>query len=58
MGHKDDEVVVFSWIIWPDRKTADAAWAGMQNDPAMKDMQMPFDGKRMRWGGFLPVFES
>jgi uncharacterized protein YbaA (DUF1428 family) len=55
---KDDEVVVFSWLIWPDRKTADDAWARMQEDPAMKDMQMPFDGQRMMWGGFTPVFES
>lgn len=55
---KEDEVVVFSWLIWPDRKTADDAWAKMQQDPAMKDMQMPFDGQRMMWGGFSPVFES
>jgi uncharacterized protein YbaA (DUF1428 family) len=55
---KDDEVVVFSWITWPDRKTADDAWAKMQQDPGMKDMQMPFDGQRMMWGGFSPVFES
>jgi uncharacterized protein YbaA (DUF1428 family) len=55
---QDDEVVVFSWITWPDRKTADDAWARMEQDPAMKDMQMPFDGKRMMWGGFTPVFQS
>jgi uncharacterized protein YbaA (DUF1428 family) len=55
---KDDEVVVFSWIVWPDRQTADKAYAGMMEDPAMKEMQMPFDGQRMMWGGFTPVFES
>jgi uncharacterized protein YbaA (DUF1428 family) len=30
----------------------------MMQDPAMKDMKMPFDGQRMMWGGFSPVFES
>ena len=55
---EDGEQVVFSWIIWPDRATADAAWEKMQDDPAMKDFDMPFDGKRMMWGGFETVFES
>jgi uncharacterized protein YbaA (DUF1428 family) len=55
---KDDEVVVFSWLTWPDKKTADDAWKKMEQDPAMKDMQMPFDGQRMMWGGFSPVFQS
>ncbi|MBN8527856.1 MAG: DUF1428 domain-containing protein [Caulobacterales bacterium] len=55
---QDDEVVVFSWLRWPDRKTADEAWAKMMEDPAMKDMDMPFDGKRMMWGGFATVFED
>ncbi len=54
----DNEVVVFSWVIWPDKKTADHAWASMMEDPAMKDMDMPFDGKRMMWGGFAPIFEA
>ena len=55
---EEGEQVVFSWLIWSDRETADAAWARMQDDPAMKDFDMPFDGKRMIWGGFEPVFES
>ena len=55
---QDDEVVVFSWLRWPDRKTADEAWAKMMEDPAMKDMDMPFDGKRMMWGGFATIFED
>lgn len=52
------EAVVFSWLVWPDRAAADAAWEKMQQDPAFADMDMPFDGKRMMWGGFQPVFES
>lgn len=55
---EDGEQVVFSWILWPDKATADAAWDKMKDDPAMKDMDMPFDGKRMIWGGFETVFES
>jgi uncharacterized protein YbaA (DUF1428 family) len=30
----------------------------MQADPRMKDMDMPFDGERMMWGGFTTIFES
>lgn len=55
---EDGEVVVFSWLIWPDRKTADDAFARMMGDASLADMQMPFDGKRMMWGGFTPVFEE
>ncbi|PJJ99441.1 hypothetical protein CO641_07775 [Lysobacteraceae bacterium NML91-0213] len=53
---KDDESVTFSWITWPDRASADAAWQAMSADPAMRDMQMPFDGSRMFWGGFETVY--
>jgi uncharacterized protein YbaA (DUF1428 family) len=48
-----DEVVVFSWMEWPDRATCDRAWEAMMKDPRMAEMgDMPFDGKRMMWGGF------
>ena len=50
--------IFFSWLIWPDKKTADDAWAKMQDDPAMANMDMPFDGKRMMWGGFETVFDE
>ncbi|MEL6520687.1 MAG: DUF1428 domain-containing protein [Pseudomonadota bacterium] len=53
---KEDETVVFSWTVWPDKATRDAAWAKMME---MEDMgDMPFDGKRMIYGGFVPFFES
>jgi uncharacterized protein YbaA (DUF1428 family) len=58
VDRKDGEVVVFSWILWPDRETADAAYKRMMDDPRMKDMTMPFDGKRMIWGGFQPIFTA
>lgn len=53
-----DEVVVFSWMVWPDRATADRAWEAMMSDPRMALMEMPFDTKRMMWGGFEPLFEA
>ena len=50
---KDDETVIFSWIVWPDRATADAATHKMMADhSAAAEMEMPFDGMRMMWGGF------
>lgn len=60
---KEDESIAFSWIEWPDKATRDAAFAKMM-DPANADPRMdpatnpmPFDGKRMIFGGFSPVFE-
>ena len=56
---KDDETVVFSWLEWTDRATADKGWETMKTDPAVKDMmEMPFDGSRMIFGDFEPVFEA
>lgn len=54
-----DETVVFSWIEWPDKATRDAGMAKMMDDPRMDPEQnpMPFDGKRMIYGGFVPVVE-
>lgn len=50
---EEGEVVVFSWLEWPDRATCDRAMAAMQDDPAMQQpREMPFDGMRMMWGGF------
>ena len=56
---KDDEAVVFSWIEWPDKATRDAAMAKVMNDPRLNPQSnpMPFDGKRMIFGGFSPVLE-
>lgn len=50
------ENVVFAYMTWPSRAICDAAGEKMQNDPEMKmPDEMPFDGKRMVWGGFSPV---
>ncbi len=50
---KDDEVIVFSWIEYPDKATRDAVKDRMMNDPAMANVpDMPFDGRRMIFAGF------
>ncbi|HEU4959017.1 MAG TPA: DUF1428 domain-containing protein [Sphingomonas sp.] len=55
----EGENVVFSWIVWPDRATCDAAAEKMQTDERMKmPGDMPFDGKRMIYGGFAPIFDT
>ena len=52
-----DETVAFSWIEWPDKKTRDTAMKAMESNEAMMAEPMPFDGKRMIYGGFIPVVE-
>ena len=58
-----DESVVFSWIEWPDKKTRDAAMERMMSEDFkdermdMEKNPMPFDGKRLIFGGFQPVVE-
>ena len=60
---KDDEAVVFSWIEWPDKQTRDAAMAKMMSEDFSDERMdqeknpMPFDGKRLIFGGFAPVAE-
>ena len=54
----EGESVVFSWVEWPDKAARDAGMAAFMADPRLKDMpDMPFDGKRMIFGGFTPVVE-
>jgi len=56
---RDDETVVFSWVEWPDRATAEAAFHNMQDDPDTARMgEMPCDGKRMIWGGFESLVDN
>jgi uncharacterized protein YbaA (DUF1428 family) len=58
-----DESIVFSWITWPDQATHDAAFEKLMaadfKDPRMDQTAnpMPFDGKRLIFGGFTPVVE-
>jgi uncharacterized protein YbaA (DUF1428 family) len=55
---KPDEKIVYSWIEWPSKEVRDEGWDKAMKDPRMKAMQMPFDGKRMIYGGFAPIFDQ
>ena len=53
-----DELVVFSWIVFKSRRHRDAVNKKVMADPMMADMDpksVPFDGKRMFWGGFKEI---
>ena len=57
---KDDEVVVFSWIVYRSREERDAINAKVMADPRLADMDpktMPFDAQRMFFGGFETIVE-
>ncbi len=53
------ETVVFSWLVWPDKAARDAGWAKMMQDPRLQPgaNPMPFDGKRLIYGGFEVALE-
>ncbi len=59
----DDETVVFSWIEWPDKATRDGAMDKMKELMSSDDRfnpdnnPMPFDGRRLIYGGFAPIVE-
>ncbi len=54
---KPDETVVFCWMTWPDKATRDRAYKAMEAQAQEGDgfAEMPFDGKRMIYGGFTPI---
>jgi len=55
---KDDEVVFFSWATYENREARDATMAKVMADERLKGPdQMPFDGKRMIFGGFQSVVQ-
>jgi uncharacterized protein YbaA (DUF1428 family) len=55
----EDETVVFSWIVWPSKEVRDAGMAKVMEDPAAGPPDdMPFDGKRMIFGGFVPIVDT
>ena len=58
---KDGETVVLSWILYNSREDRDRVNAEVMGDPRVKDMmdpaKLPFDGKRMFWGGFKSIVE-
>ena len=56
---KKGEVVVFSYAVYRSRKQRDRVLAKVMKDKRLADMMdpksMPFDGRRMFWGGFKPI---
>ncbi|MGB1561953.1 MAG: DUF1428 domain-containing protein [Sinimarinibacterium flocculans] len=56
---KKGEVVVFAWVVYKSRKDRDRVMKKVMSDPRlqMDPKKMPFDGKRMFWGGFKPIVE-
>lgn len=59
---KAGEVVIFSYAVFKSRKHRDAVNAKVMSDPRlakfMNPKTMPFDGKRMFWGGFKTMIEA
>lgn len=57
---EDDETVVFSWILWPSAEVRKEAWPKVMEDPRLQadNNPMPFDGKRMIYGGFQMMVEE
>ena len=56
---KEDETVVFSWITWPSKEVRDVGMQKVMEDERMSDENnpMPFDGKRLIYGGFQTILE-
>lgn len=56
----EEETVVFSWVIWPSKEIREAGWQGAMEDPRMDQDQnpMPFDGKRLIYGGFRTILDE
>lgn len=54
---EDGEHIVFSWVVWPDKKTCDEAAKRMEENEQMEPPEeMPFAGKRLIYGGFTPIY--
>jgi uncharacterized protein YbaA (DUF1428 family) len=51
------EAVLFSWVEWPTKAVRDAAWKRFMAENPMTG-EMPFDGQRMVFGGFVPIWEA
>ena len=55
---QEGEVVVFSWVEYPSKEVRDAANVKMHEDEPLKNAEMPFDAKRMIFGGFAPLLDE
>ncbi|WP_230530533.1 DUF1428 domain-containing protein [Microvirga roseola] len=52
------ENVVFSWIVWPSKEVRDEATPKVMNDPRLAEPDMPFDSKRLIYGGFEVLLDT
>ena len=56
---QDDETVVFSWVVWPSRKVRDEGMKKVMADSRVQPSTnpLPFDGKRLIYGGFEAIVD-
>jgi uncharacterized protein YbaA (DUF1428 family) len=58
---KEDEVIALAWVVYRNKADRDRVGKAVMEDPQLKDSmdpsKMPFDGKRMFWGGFETITE-
>lgn len=56
---KEDETIIFSWVLWPSKEVRNAGWQKMMDDSRMdpENNPMPFDGKRLIYGGFNMIVD-
>jgi uncharacterized protein YbaA (DUF1428 family) len=56
---KDDEVIALAWVVYKSKEDRERIEKAVMEDPALKESMdpsnMPFDGKRMFWGGFETI---
>lgn len=55
---EEGETIAFSWIVWPSKAARDAGMAKVMADERMNGEDMPFDMKRMIFGGFEVVLDT
>lgn len=55
---EQDEAVIFSWIRWPSKAVRDVGVRKTMDDPRLQQMEVPFDGKRMIFGGFEIILDA
>jgi len=57
---KPDETVIFSWIVWPSKSVRDEGLKKVMADPhfSPETNPMPFDGKRLIYGGFEVLVDA
>ena len=55
---KDDETVLVSWVEWESKEASEKGMEAFMNDPRTANLEMPFDGQRLIWGGFDVIVDG